>query len=133
MATGLAAKLQLKNVPRLELIDVPDGYREQLAAVIDGVEVDSEGADDDRPKGVLAFVTARADAVAVATRAFARVAPGGLAWIAYPKVGAGTATDVNRDILWETLMPTGWRPVRQVSIDDVWSAIRFRPEADVGR
>lgn len=36
-------------------------------------------------------------------------------------------TDLNRDVVWELLGDRGIRPVRQVSIDDVWSALRFRP------
>jgi hypothetical protein len=26
---------------------------------------------------------------------------------------------------------TGWRPVSQIAIDEVWSALRFRPTKDV--
>jgi hypothetical protein len=26
---------------------------------------------------------------------------------------------------------TGWRPVSQIAIDGVWSALRFRPTEDV--
>lgn len=133
MATDLAAKLQLRNVPRLELINAPIGYCERLTVALEGIEVDDGEMEAGSPGAVLAFVTLKAEAVEVATRAFGRVAPGGLAWIAYPKGGARAGTDVNRDILWDTLTPTGWRPVRQVAIDDVWSAIRFRPERDVGR
>ncbi|GFJ88613.1 hypothetical protein [Phytohabitans rumicis] len=49
-----------------------------------------------------------------------------LAWIAYPKAGQ-LGTDLNRDRLAATLAGRGVRPVRQVSIDPVWSALRFRP------
>jgi hypothetical protein len=49
-----------------------------------------------------------------------------LAWIAYPKAGQ-LGTDLNRDILWKIVEPLGIRPVRQISIDDTWSAMRFRP------
>jgi hypothetical protein len=45
-------------------------------------------------------------------------------WVAYPK---GNRTDVNRDSLWPILAGHGFRPVAQVSLDDVWSALRFRP------
>lgn len=50
----------------------------------------------------------------------------GLAWIAYPK-GGQLGTDLNRDIVWQLLQDKGIRPVRQVSLDEVWSALRFRP------
>ena len=49
-----------------------------------------------------------------------------VAWLAYPK-GGQLGTDLNRDNLWETLAIASIRPVRQVSIDEVWSALRFRP------
>ncbi len=49
-----------------------------------------------------------------------------LAWLAYPKAGQ-LDTDLNRDSLWELLSQRGIRPVRQVAIDDTWSALRFRP------
>jgi hypothetical protein len=49
-----------------------------------------------------------------------------LAWLAYPKAGQ-LGTDLNRDSVAEALAGEGIRPVRQISIDDVWSALRFRP------
>ena len=49
-----------------------------------------------------------------------------LAWIAYPKAGK-LGTDLNRDILSAALAVEGVQPVRQIAIDEVWSALRFRP------
>ena len=49
-----------------------------------------------------------------------------LTWVAYPKSGQ-LGTDLNRDVLAALLTDEGVRPVRQVAIDDVWSALRFRP------
>jgi hypothetical protein len=45
-------------------------------------------------------------------------------WVAYPKANR---TDINRDSLWPILAEYGLRPITQVAIDDVWSALRFRP------
>ncbi|HEX6673544.1 MAG TPA: hypothetical protein VF486_00745 [Actinomycetes bacterium] len=33
---------------------------------------------------------------------------------------------------WEPLVDAGWVAVTQVSVDGVWSALRFRPAAEVG-
>jgi hypothetical protein len=44
-------------------------------------------------------------------------------WVAYPK---GNRTDVNRDTLWPILGEYGMRPITQISVDEVWSALRFR-------
>lgn len=51
-----------------------------------------------------------------------------LLWVCYPKGGSGVETDLNRDILWHALWPKGLRPVMQISLDDTWSAMRFRPQ-----
>ncbi|MGH2588156.1 MAG: hypothetical protein ACRDJE_24825, partial [Dehalococcoidia bacterium] len=45
-------------------------------------------------------------------------------WVAYPK---GNRADINRDTLWPILTEYGMRPIGQVAVDDVWSALRFRP------
>jgi hypothetical protein len=45
-------------------------------------------------------------------------------WVAYPK---GNRADINRDTLWPIVAEHGMRPITQVAVDDVWSALRFRP------
>ena len=47
-----------------------------------------------------------------------------IVWVAYPK---GNRADINRDSLWPILAEHGLRPISQVAVDDVWSALRFRP------
>lgn len=44
-------------------------------------------------------------------------------WVAYPKANRA---DLNRDSLWPILGQYGMRPIGQVSVDEVWSAMRFR-------
>jgi hypothetical protein len=50
-----------------------------------------------------------------------------LVWFAYPK---GTSKkfrcEFNRDTGWAALGELGLEPVRQVAIDEDWSALRFR-------
>jgi hypothetical protein len=35
------------------------------------------------------------------------------------------------EAVWAAMEGTGWRPVSQIAIDEVWSALRFRPTEDV--
>ncbi len=49
--------------------------------------------------------------------------------MAYAKGTSKVKTDVNRDKLWQAVEPIGWQPVRQVALDEVWSAMRFKPVA----
>ena len=44
-------------------------------------------------------------------------------WVVYPK---GNRSDVNRDSLWPILAGHGMRPIAQIAVDEVWSALRFR-------
>jgi hypothetical protein len=77
--------------------------------------------------GVLVFVKTLGDVDAKCGPLVGAAKEDRLAWIAYPKAGQ-LGTDLNRDILWKHLLEQGIQGVRQVSIDGVWSAMRFRPE-----
>jgi hypothetical protein len=48
-------------------------------------------------------------------------------WVAYPKANRA---DINRDTLWPILVEYGLRPIGQVSVDETWSALRFRPDKE---
>jgi hypothetical protein len=61
------------------------------------------------------------------------VRPDGLLWICYPKKSSKAATDLTRDVLWDMVKGYGVVGVSLISIDDVWSAMRFRPADQVGR
>ena len=74
---------------------------------------------------VVAFVTRRDD-LPLAEQARAAARADRLAWVSYPK-GGQFGTDLNRDLLAAVLLAHGVQPVRQVSIDGTWSALRFRP------
>ena len=75
---------------------------------------------------VVAFVLVRADLAGAAAPALDAARQDKLAWIAYPKAGK-LGTDLNRDTLARKLAADGVQPVRQVAIDETWSALRFRP------
>jgi len=77
-------------------------------------------------KDVLVFVTKISDLDRVAGPMLEAARADRIAWAAYPKAGQ-LGTDLNRDILAKELQKRGAQPVRQVAIDEVWSALRFRP------
>jgi hypothetical protein len=124
----LKEKFQFKNVTRLAVRNAPQGYVERLAADLEGIEVVAgpEAVAD----ALLLFVNNMAEAQALTPAAVAvavAVQPEGVLWLAYPKGGAKAKVDVNRDTLWPVVQAHGWRPVRQVALDETWSALRFRP------
>lgn len=52
-----------------------------------------------------------------------------LTWVAYPKAKQ-LSTDLNRDIIWGITNDNGLDPVRQIAIDDVWSALRLKTRSE---
>ena len=112
----VAKKLQLKEGARVDVVNLPSD-----------VELDVEAAaSPDASDAVLVFVRNQAELEKHAEPALEAARADRLSWIAYPKAGK-LDTDLNRDILWKLLDGRGVRPVRQIAIDDVWSALRFRP------
>jgi hypothetical protein len=48
-------------------------------------------------------------------------------WFAYPKKSSGKySSNIDRDHGWKTLNDSGFYGIRLVSVDDDWSALRFR-------
>ena len=124
----LKEKFQFKHVTKLAVRNAPQGVAERLADQLEGVEV--VAGPDAQADALLLFVNNMAEAQALAAgavEAVAAVKPEGLLWLAYPKGSSKVKTDVNRDTLWPVVQAHGWRPVRQIAIDEVWSALRFRP------
>jgi len=115
----LAAKLQLKSGQRLEATFAPESIAPALA------EIDPTAASDAEP-ALLVFVTNRSTLEEQRAQIVVAAASDRLTWVSYPKSGQ-LGTDLNRDSLAALLKTSGIQPVRQVAIDEVWSALRFRP------
>jgi hypothetical protein len=120
----LVGKLQLKSGQSVAVLDLPADVTLDLPSDI--VEVESP----DEADAVLAFVTdsGALDGSATGDAVIAAKADR-LSWLLYPKAGQ-LGTDLNRDRLAAALKARGVRPVRQVSVDAIWSALRFRPGTD---
>jgi len=116
---SVAKKLQTKPGQQVAVLNAPA----DVELDFDPADVVEEPAEAD---AVLLFVTSSAD---LATREGASLVQAArrdaLAWVAYPKAGQ-LDTDLNRDSLNSLLMERGVRGVRQIAIDDTWSALRFR-------
>ena len=124
MPTSLAQKLQIKS-GKLIVINAPKGYVEQLTKELNDLTVSTRATG--QAEAVLLFVNSLAEATERTPKAGQLVRLGGMLWIAYAKGTSKMKTDVNRDKLWAAVQPFGWQAVRQIALDDVWSALRFKP------
>lgn len=115
----LAAKLQIKPGMPVAALAVP----------ADGPDLSGLGpraADPAQAEAaVIVFVQNAAELAEAAGPAIDAARQDRLAWIAYPKAGQ-LGTDLNRDRLAREMIDRGVQPVRQVSLDGVWTALRFR-------
>lgn len=129
--SSLAQKLQIKPNARVLVLKAPQGYADALAPSPEGVTVatTARGQFD----VVHLFVKRAKEMEESAPKAIAAVREGGVLWISYPKKSSKVTTDMSRDSGWKALEEAGWGPVAQVSIDETWSALRWKPEADVAR
>jgi hypothetical protein len=129
MNEALAKKLRLAPGHKALVLYPPDpSYAEQLGLDA-GAAADAEGA------GIYDFVLLFApDIAALNTRApeaVRAVKPDGLLWICYPKGTSKVKTDLNRDRGWDIVTAAGLEGIALVSLDDTWSAMRFRPSGTV--
>lgn len=129
--TPLAKKLLIKPGARILVLNAPEGYGAQLEPLPEGAEVSI------RPEGafdvVQLFARNKAELEAHAPAALAALGPKGILWISYPKGSSKKQTDLTRDAGWDILAAAGLDIVAQVSIDDTWSAGRFKAAETVKR
>lgn len=122
-APAAARKLQLQSGQTVALVDCPRALERTLLSDVPGLRRVEDPSSAD---AVIAFVIRSEELGTAGQAAIDAARRGAVAWLAYPK-GGRLGTDLNRDMLRETLARQGIQPVRQVAVDEVWSALRFRP------
>src|SRR6202158_3796290 len=125
----LSKKLGLKPGMRALVVAAPSAYLKSLAPLPEGVVISE--AMGGTHEFVQFFATRRSDIEKSAKKVLKSAAPDALVWITYPKKTSGVESDLSREGVWAAMGGTGWRPVSPIAIDDVWSALRFRPTQDV--
>lgn len=120
----LFAKLNLRDATVIHVLDAPESFEPALGALT-GVEVLRRVSGS--VQFALAFVRTLAEVEKAAERLTAAAAPDAILWMVYPKGSSKRyQCEFNRDTGWARLGQAGYEPVRQVAIDEDWSALRFR-------
>ncbi len=116
----LSDKLQLKPGLRVLAVGIPASVRESLSgvALTARVPVEIEAA--------LVFGRKKAELEERLAKLVSRLGEDPLLWLCYPRIGAGVDSDLKREAVWAVGAPHGLKPVAQVAVDEVWSALRFR-------
>jgi hypothetical protein len=132
----LIKKLRIQPGQRLLILNPPPGYVESLDPLPEGTELVAATA------GAVAagavdfchlFATNSTQLAELLPTALAACRYDGLFWVSYPKKSSKVESDLSRDVLWELPGETGLRPVTQISINQTWSALRYRPSERAGK
>ena len=129
---ALFQKLNLRAEREILVLEAPASFEQELAA-LNGIRVvrSIKGATLDF---VLVFVTRRAQIGRIWKSLAARAQGDAIIWFAYPKGSSKRyRSDINRDNGWDEVRTCGWDTVRQVAIDEDWSALRFRRNEFINR
>ena len=119
-------KLNLKEQREIVVVSAPASFEVAIDELED-VRVQRTLSDRTAIAFMLAFITKREE-IAPLAQAIGKQAEGdAIVWLAYPKGSSKRVQcDFNRDTGFSPLGTVGFEGVRQVAIDDDWSALRFR-------
>ncbi|MDP4223380.1 MAG: hypothetical protein Q8868_08710 [Bacteroidota bacterium] len=123
----LLEKLNFKGQKRIAVINAEKNFKLAPASEIKDVQLDSE-IDPRYPYDfMIIFVKTVSEVEVYAPMVLHNLAVDGILWFCYPKQASGKFTsEVDRDHGWKVLNDDDFFGIRLVSIDDDWSALRFR-------
>ena len=122
----LLKKLNYKDQQEIFVLNAPGPMASLLKAFDREVPLRTE-LPEGTPGFTLIFVMRSEEISHFAAQLKNRLTGDPIIWFAYPKRSSGNYdTDISRDYGWGPLGELGLEPVRQVAIDEDWSALRFR-------
>jgi hypothetical protein len=120
-------KMNYKEQKVIHAINSPASFDKELKEMMAFAAIKKVLKAKDKAEFILCFCTKHKEVEAAATLAQKTLQDDGMIWIAYPKGTSKKYTcEFNRDTGWGSLGKAGFEPVRQIAIDEDWSALRFR-------
>jgi hypothetical protein len=123
----LVEKLNYKGHRRIAIINAEEELFRLISADLKDVIIDKE-IDQRCPYGfIIVFVKSISEVEHVSPIVLHNLMADGVLWYCYPKKSSKKyKSDLERDRGWNVLNDSGLFGIRMVSIDDDWSAMRFR-------
>jgi hypothetical protein len=130
-AHSLIKKLNFKDHGQPVLIvNAPKVYEEVIASFEGEVHITAALEDYDM---VQVFGSSNEELQSLARSVEKNVKEDGLLWLCYPKKSSKVykGSDCSRESVTILLATEGYEPVRQIAIDEDWSALRFRKAGNI--
>jgi hypothetical protein len=123
----LLVKLNYKGQNRIALINADEDFKTALSNELRGVIIDNE-IDPRFPYGfIMLFVRNSSEVEHYSPMVLHNLLADGILWFCYPKKSSKKyKSKIDRDHGWQSLNNSGLHGVRMISIDEDWSALRFR-------
>ena len=116
-------KLGLRDQNPVLIINPPEEYKDIMKAISAKIHYEPRQT----YRFVHLFVRSREEVNAYGRMAVDSLDGDGHLWVSYPKKSSKKyACDISRDEGWDVFGQKNFEPVMQVSIDEDWSALRFR-------
>ncbi len=123
----LLKKLNYKEQERICIVNGNNGFADRIQKLKPGIRVDEKIDPKYLYEFCLIFVKDESDLKDTVPQSIHNLTEDGVLWFAYPKKSSKKYnSDISRDKGWDLVNSHGFQPVRQVSIDADWSALRFR-------
>jgi hypothetical protein len=119
-------KLNFKNQPVVFALNVPESFEKNLES-LENTTIQRAVSAKSHIEFIIGFATTQKQVDAIVEKAAPKLSGDATFWICYPKGTSKKYTcDFNRDTGWNIMGKYNLEPVRQVAIDEDWSALRFR-------
>ena len=127
--TPLFNKLNFKGQKEICIINAPAEFDQEIVVMKEETKINETLNDCKKADFVLAFVKTKKEIETFAGALQKRLEGDPVIWFAYPKkTSKKYQVEINRDSGWDSLRKIGLDTVRAVSVDDDWSALRFRKQ-----
>ncbi len=124
---SLFTRLNFKGQDRIAIINAEEDFTFTQSDELRDIQIDTE-IDQRYPyEFMIIFVKKVTEVKKLAPLALHNLKVDGILWFCYPKkTSKKYSSNINRDHGWESLNECGFYGIRIVSVDDNWSAMRFR-------
>jgi hypothetical protein len=123
----LLEKLNYKGNDRIAILNAEENFISTLSDNLNGVMIDKEIDPRFPYHFIIIFVRNQSETETFIPIALHNLLCDGILWFSYPKKSSRKfSSNIDRDHGWKTLNDLGFYGIRLVSIDDDWSALRFR-------